>query len=272
MSITADYHLHTNFSTDSDEPMENMVKKAIELGLTEICFTEHHDPNFPFDEHNKEGSFILNTDAYLYDLLKFREKYKDQINILFGVELGMQSHLRRDLAVYAKSYDFDFIIASVHVLDGKDPYFRDDFKELTDEELYRKYFTEVLNCLKIFSNFDVLGHLDYIVRYGYQKDKDYSYDKYKDCIDPILEKIIDMEKAIEVNTGSLAKSMSNPNPCADIIKRYRELGGEIVTIGSDSHSSSNIAYGFDKVSELLKDCGFKYYATYEKRYAQMHRL
>lgn len=272
MSIKADFHVHSEFSTDSHEKMENMINKGIELGLNTICFTEHHDIDFPPIIDDQENAFILNTDSYLYDLLALRHKYEDKINVLFGVELGMQPHLRRELAVYAKSYDFDFIIASVHIMDRKDPYVRDSFSDLTDEELYRRYFKEVLDDLKICSNFDVLGHLDYVVRYGYEKDKDYSYSKYKDCIDPILEKIIDMEKAIELNTGAIRHNMKELNPCMDILKRYRELGGEIITVGSDAHEAKYLADGFSRAEQVLKDCGFKYYCTFEKRIAEFHKL
>ena len=272
MAITADFHLHTEHSTDSDEPMENMILKAIDLGLTNICFTEHHDPDFPYDEHNPEGSFQLNLDSYLYDLLILRDKYKDKIKVTLGVELGMQPHLGPLLDRYAASCDFDFIIGSVHIMDRKDPYFRDDFKDLTDEELYRRYFEEVLKDINAFSKFDTLGHLDYIVRYGYEKDKDYSYDKYKDVIDPILIKLTDMGRALELNTGAIRNNMKELNPCMDILKRYRKLGGELITVGSDAHDASHIADGFDRAEKVLLDCGFTHYATFERRMPIFHKL
>ncbi|MCQ2080563.1 MAG: histidinol-phosphatase HisJ family protein [Lachnospiraceae bacterium] len=272
MSIKSDYHMHSNHSSDSDEAMENMILKSIDLGLDSICFTEHHDIDYPVSDRDPEGTFILNTDSYLYDLIRLRSKYEDKIKVMFGVEIGMQKHLRRELAVYAKSYDFDFIIGSKHLLDQKDPYYRDNLKDMTDEEMYREYFKEMLEDLKVFNNFDVLGHLDYVIRYGYEKDKDYSYDKYKDVIDPVLAKLIDMEKGLEVNTGGLKYGLRETNPGKDILKRYRELGGEIVTIGSDAHSVEYISYEFEKARDLLLDCGFSYYSTFEKRVAEYHRL
>lgn len=274
MSIKSDFHVHSTFSGDAHDSMEDMIKKGIEMGLTSICFTEHQDIDYDYKlNEEEEGLFDLNTDAYLYDLLKLRAKYASDINVLFGVEIGVQPHLRRELALYAKAYDFDFIIASAHLIDGYDPYnkvFKDTFP--SDEENYRNYFKTILEDLKVFSNFDVFGHLDYIVRVGNTKDQFYSYDKYKDVIDPILTKLIDMEKGIEINTGSLRKGMRETNPCKDIIKKYRELGGEIITIGSDAHSIDELAYRVDQAGEILKECGFKYYATFEKRVAEMHKL
>ncbi len=274
MSIKSDFHVHSTFSGDAHDSMEDMIKKGIEMGLTSICFTEHQDIDYDYKlNEEEEGLFDLNTDAYLYDLLKLRAKYASDINVLFGVEIGVQPHLRRELALYAKAYDFDFIIASAHLIDGYDPYnkvFKDAFP--SDEENYRNYFKTILEDLKVFSNFDVFGHLDYIVRVGNTKDQFYSYDKYKDVIDPILTKLIDMEKGIEINTGALRKGMRETNPCKDIIKKYRELGGEIITIGSDAHSIDELAYRVDQAGEILKECGFKYYATFEKRVAEMHKL
>lgn len=273
MSIKSDYHIHSHHSADSEELMENHIKKAIELGFNELCFTEHHDIDFHGLTPADDDSFSLNTDSYLYELLLLRNKYADQIKVHFGVELGIQPHLRRELAVYAKSYDFDYIIGSVHMLNKKDPYYRKElFNDLTDEELYTAYFKELYEGLKVFSNFDVLGHLDYIVRYGFNKDAEYSYEKYKDLIDPILEFIIENEKGLEINTNGLRAGMSQPNPCSDILKKYRSMGGEIITIGSDAHEATSLGYKFDVAENILKECGFKYYTTFEKRVAEYHKL
>lgn len=272
MPIKADYHFHSHHSGDSEELMENHIKKALELGFNSICFTEHHDIDFHGLDSKDDHFFELNTDSYLYELLNLRNKYYGQIDILFGVELGIQPHLRRELAIYSKSQDFDFIIASVHMMDHKDPYYRQLFDEYEDEEYFRMYFKEMYESLKIFSNFDVLGHLDYIVRYGKNMDKDYSYDKYKDLIDPILEKIIDMEKGLELNTAPIAKGFRSPNPCIEILKKYKDLGGEIITIGSDAHKAADLGANFNIAEDMLKECGFKYYTTFQNRVAEFHRL
>ena len=111
-----------------------------------------------------------------------------------------------------------------------------------------------------------------MVRYGPDKDKGYSYEAYRDIFDRILEQLISMEKGIEINTAGLAKGMREPNPCIGVIKRYRELGGEIITTGSDAHVPAQIAYAFDRAADILKDCGFKYYTTFEKRSPSFHKL
>ncbi len=272
MPITADCHLHTSFSGDSKTPMETMILKGIDLGLTHMCFTEHQDFEFPITEETPEGFFDLNTDAYLYDLIRYREKYKDKIKILFGVELGLQPHLTRKISAFAKSYDFDFIIGSTHVCNGIDPYCPAFYEGKTEEQAYGEYFQSIIDNTKKFSNFDVYGHLDYVVRYGPNRDRDHSYAKYQDYFDTMLKLLIENGKGIEVNTGGVKKGLRELHPITDVIKRYRELGGEIITIGSDSHEDIHIADAFPRAAEILKYCGFKYYTVFEKRTPEFFRI
>ncbi|MDE7428670.1 MAG: histidinol-phosphatase HisJ family protein, partial [Lachnospiraceae bacterium] len=195
-----------------------------------------------------------------------------KITLLFGIELGLQPHLSKRNAAFAKAHDYDFIIGSSHLCNGKDPYYASFYEGRSQEEAYREYFESILENLKVYSNFDVYGHLDYVVRYGPQKDEGYSYELYRELFDKILTKLIDMGRGIEVNTGGLAKGMRDVHPCSGILKRYRELGGEIVTVGSDAHVTGLIAHAFDRAGEILKDCGFRYYAVYEKRQPVFHKL
>lgn len=271
MAITADFHLHSSHSGDSDAPMEAMIQSAISKGLTHMCFTEHMDLNFPITDENPAGIFEVNTDSYLYDLIKYKEKYASQINISFGIELGLQASIARDIAIYSKAYDFDFIIGSSHIANGKDPYYPAYYEGRTEEEAYREYFRSIIDNIKKISNYDVYGHLDYVVRYGPNKDKYYSYEKYKDLFDEILSLLLEKEKGIEINTSSIKKGM-NPHPCMEVIKRYRELGGEIITVGSDAHAPEHVASDFNRAAEILTECGFKYYTIFQNRMPEFKRI
>lgn len=271
MAIKADYHMHSSFSGDSNAPMEDMAKRALELGLTHICLTEHYDPDYVYD-FGEEGMFELNTDSYLYELLKVKNKYAGQIEIGFGVELGLQPHLKKQLALYAKSYDFDFIIGSSHICNRKDPYYPDFFEGRSEDKAHHEYFEAVLECVKSLPYFDVYGHLDYVVRYEPTKNDGYTYQKHSDVFDSILTTLIDNEKGLEVNTGGFRSGLNQPNPCADILKRYRELGGEIITVGSDAHEPKDIAADFDKVCDILKECGFRYYCVFRNRIPEYLKL
>ncbi len=272
MPIQADCHLHSSFSGDSDASMEEMVLQGISQGLSTMCFTEHNDFGYPDYPGFKGDSFLLNVDSYLYDLARLKEKYAGKIRLLFGVELGLQPEVVRQNAVFAKSHEFDFIIGSSHICHGRDPYYPDFFEGRGDESAYREYFESILENIRKFSNFDVYGHLDYVVRYGQTRDSEYAYEKYSDILDEILRQLLDKGKGIELNTGGIKSGMRDFHPCSAILKRYRQLGGEIITIGSDSHNAEDIASCFTRAAEALKACGFEYYCIFEKRTPEFHRL
>jgi histidinol-phosphatase (PHP family) len=267
MAIKVDFHVHSDFSGDSNAPMEEMIKKSIDLGLTHVCMTEHYDPDYVYLP-GEEGMFELNTDSYLYELLKLKKKYENEIYVGFGVELGLQPHLKKLLSDYTETHNFDFIIGSSHICNRKDPYYPEFFEGRNEDEAHHEYFESVLECIKLLPYFDVYGHIDYVVRYGPTKNEKYTYDKHSDVFDSILLHLIASGKGIEVNTGGFRSGLNQPNPCIDIIKRYKELGGEIITIGSDAHKSEDIASEFDRTSEILKACGFKYYCIFKSRIPQ----
>lgn len=259
----ADQHLHCHFSGDSDTPPEKQIEKALSLGMTHICFTDHHDHDVISDI-----DFSLDFAPYFSTINSLREKYSDKLNICCGVELGLQPHLKDYCEELVKKYPFDFVIGSVHFVDGLDPYY-DEYFSTHPDNAYERYFETVYDAAKNQSCFDSLGHLDYIVRYGSRHGLDYSYKKYADLLDPILKVIIEKGIALECNTGGLSRGLSEPNPCRDILLRYREMGGELITLGSDAHSPETLGYAFDECGKLLKECGFKYYALYNDRKAQL---
>ena len=134
-----------------------------------------------------------------------------------------------------------------------------------EKEAYEEYFSSILENLEAFSDFDAYGHIDYVVRQGPDKNKNYNYATYAEVLDEILKMLIRMDKALEVNTAGFKYGLGHPNPHEDILKRYRELGGEIVTIGSDAHAPERIAADFDRTCSILKKCGFRYHAIFRKR-------
>lgn len=259
--MKADFHMHTSFSTDSDTEPEKMVEKAIAFGLDTICFTDHQDFDFPGGEH----LFVFDTEAYFDKLRKLQVLYQKKIEIRIGVEIGLQPHLGEAYEKYVSSYPFDFVIGSVHVVDRLDPYDGVFFEGKTDTNAYRQAFVETLKDIKAVEDFDVLGHIDYIVRYGKEKAENYSYAKFSDEIDEILKYLILHGKGIELNTAGLKYGLGFCHPHPDILKRYRELGGEIITIGADGHKPEHIAYDFEKVRFLLQEIGFKYYTEFKER-------
>lgn len=270
--IYSDYHMHTSFSTDSDTPPWEMVEGAITKGLESICITDHYDADYPYYEDLGEDAFLFDPGEYIQTLRILQREYAEQIHIQIGIELGLQPHLGSFYQNLTKSYPFDFVIGSVHLIGGKDPYYREQLGNVPDRDLYRKAFETTLENLECNKAFDVLGHIDYVVRYGADKEKEYVLREYADILDEILKKTIYLGKGIELNTAGLRYGLPFCNPHPEILKRYRELGGEIITIGADGHKPVHIAYAFECAGDILRDCGFKYYTEYKARRAIFKQL
>lgn len=254
--MISDFHLHTCFSADCETPVRSQVEQAVRLGMRAVCITDHFDMDFP------GGEFQLDTPAYVEKIQSLQREYQGRISLRLGVELGLQKHLGQRLAAYIEEYPFDFVIGSMHLLHGKDPYDGELFQGRTDREVYQEYFEATLENIKRCSGFQVLGHLDYVVRYGKSQGKEYSYEAFSDILDEILRALVDRGIGLEVNTGGLKYGLGYPNPHPQVLKRYRELGGEIVTVGSDAHEPQSLGGWFREAGALLRECGFSYYAEF----------
>ena len=266
--IQADMHMHTWFSTDSEACPRDMADEAVRKGLKTICFTDHFDKDDL--EWGEEG--IFDVDAYFVEMQKLQEEYAGKLNIRIGIELGLRTYLKDYYEELTKKYPFDFVIGSVHNVPYKkdaegnilytDPAAEKLFTDRTDKEAHRLMMETTLENVRTSDCFQTLGHLDYVVRYGKSREKEYSYTDYADIIDEILKLLIEKEKGLEVNSAGLKYGLPFAHPHPDVLKRYRELGGEIITIGADAHKPEHIAYDFAKVEEILKSCGFKYYTEF----------
>lgn len=266
--IQADMHMHTWFSTDSEACPRDMADEAVRKGLKTICFTDHFDKDDL--EWGEEG--IFDVDAYFVEMQKLQEEYAGKLNIRIGIELGLRTYLKDYYEELTKKYPFDFVIGSVHNVPYKkdaegnilytDPAAEKLFTDRTDKKAYRLMMETTLENVRTSDCFQTLGHLDYVVRYGKSREKEYSYTDYADIIDEILKLLIEKEKGLEVNSAGLKYGLPFAHPHPDVLKRYRELGGEIITIGADAHKQEHIAYDFAKAEEILKSCGFKYYTEF----------
>ena len=244
-----DTHLHTAFSEDCSTPPEEVIKAAVRLGMKEICITDHYDRDFPFE------GWIFDPDGYFRTLLPLKEKYRDMIDVHIGIEIGLQPHLKSFYGEFLKAYPFEFVIGSIHVLQGDDPYFRDRY-DCTDEEYYREFFKYTLECVKVCAGiFDTMGHLDYVLRYGYHGSEEYSYERFSEYIEPVLEILKENETALEINTGAIKYGKDIIHPEEAIVRKYLEKGGRKFTVGSDAHRPQDVGRGFDKASRYLESFG-----------------
>ena len=283
--MLADYHVHTEFSNDSIYPMEEVVKDAISLGIKDICFTDHvdygpyrdwDDPRGikyrPGDEGEPEQVALTNVDygKYFSMIEKLREKYKDKIAVKAGMEFGVQTHTIPEYEKLFRSYPFDFIILSIHQA-GDQEFWTNEYQSgRTQQEYNEGYYKELLSVEQNYHNYSVLGHMDLIVRYDSYGV--YPFEKLKPLLTEILKTVIADGKGIEVNTSNHRYGLSDMTPSRDILKLYKELGGTIITIGSDSHKKEHLGAYIDWAKEELRKLGYTQFCTFEKMQPIFHEL
>jgi len=256
----SDYHLHTEFSGDSNQNIEQLVEWGISLGLKEMAITDH----FEYDIVGMTDEFVLDLPKYVDKVLELKYKYKSKINIKLGVEIGSQLHLKDYFERELKDYPMDIIIASSHSIEKVDLYFCKVQEGRTKDQVQDLYFETLLQMVNIYDNFSIVGHLDYVTRYGGEKYRGLNYNRQKDIIDQILRQLIEKGKGIEINTSGFRYKEDRFYPLKDIVKRYFELGGEIISIGSDAHKYKDMVAYFDIAYDYLKYLGINYITTFEK--------
>ncbi len=261
-----DSHMHSSFSPDSQAEPVTMIRQALRDHFSHICFTDH------MEYSHAEEQFELDIPAYIAALRRLKERYEKKIELHIGVELGLEPWLADSFHKLLQQYPFDFVIGSVHVADGLDPCYPEFFQGRTEKEAYEAYFQAVYDNIQAFCEFDILGHLDYVVRYGPNRNRFYTYEKHKEIIDEILRCLIEKGIGLELNTSGFRYGLGHPSPHEDILERYHDLGGEIITIGSDAHSPEYFAYEFTKAQNILKKCGFTYYTYFKERKPRFEKL
>ena len=277
--MIADYHMHTYYSDDSQYEMEKAVKKAIELGLNEICFTDHvdygikleHEDYIRLNEEERKNR-VANVDytRYFEEIRQLQIKYKDRITIKQGMEFGIQTHTIPAFQTLFDRYDFDFIILSCHQVEDKE-FWTQDFQKGRSQQAYNeRYYEEILNVIKVYKDYSVLGHLDLLKRYDLEGE--YPFEKTKDIITEILKIVIADKKGIEINTSSFYYGLKDLMPSKNILKLYHDLGGTILTIGSDSHKEDQVGAHIEEIQEELKKIGFKHICTFDKMKPIFHEL
>ena len=272
--IICDSHIHSEFSSDSSAPLDSIIQKAIQLGIPKICLTDHHDIDFPITP--EDGfDFQLDFDSYFAAIDEIRHRYGDRIDVRSGVELGLMNTVAgkaRDIADKYKN-ELDFIIGSSHLVRGLDPYYPAYYEGRTEIEGIRDYFESILENVTLIDDFDVYGHLDYVVRYCPSGEKIFRMADYNDVLEQIFKIIIPKGKGIEINTGSLYKNMSYAHPHMDILKLYKDMGGEIITVGSDAHKPEYLCYDFETYArDALTSLGYRYYCTFKNRKPEFNPL
>lgn len=283
--MRADYHVHTQFSDDSCYDMEQVVLDAMAMGIDEICFTDHVDYGVKKDwDEPGEMSYrrggpgepekmpLANVDYPLYfdKYRKLKKKYQDRIVLKIGMEFGMQAHTIDRYEKLFAAYPFDFILLSVHEIEDKEFWNQEFQKNRTQQEYIERYYEELRYLVQHYHNYSVLGHLDLITRYD--QAGGYPFERIKPLLEEILQTVIRDGKGIEVNTSSHRYGLQDLTPSREILRLYRELGGRIVTIGSDAHKPEHLGACLEETKRELKALGFTQLCTYERMEPVYHPL
>lgn len=241
-----DTHIHTNFSTDSKMKIEEVLQKIKQENLGAII-TEHMDLNY-----RDSSMFRFNCEDYF----KIYSSYRTD-NLLLGIEIGMNNKFSNEYKNLVKKYPFDYVLGSLHEMYDTDLYEADElYKSKSKRELYEEYFFEMVSCINEHHFIDSLGHIDYICRYAKYEDTEIYYDDYKELIDNVLKAAINKGIVMELNTRRMGNKKSVYN-LLKIYKRFKELGGEFLTIGSDAHSAETIGIHFNVAKEMAEACNLR---------------
>jgi len=254
-----DFHMHSTVSFDAKDTAKDMLAAAEAMGLREICFTDHID-------YTPQMDMVFDTGEYraAYENLQ-SEKVLIRRGMEYGLEPGNQQQLKMDL----KRFPFDFVIGSVHLVQGQDVYLEPYWQGKTYERAIGLFLENTLACVESHEDYDVLGHLTFIAKARANPKRELiAYEAHKALFDEILRQLVRHEKGMEVNTSGV-DLCGGTLPTLDFVRRFHELGGRIVTVGSDAHNCQRVGqYSFQVVQELKKIFG--YVCTFEGRKPIFH--
>lgn len=255
-----DYHMHSKYSFDGTHELKDICETAIERGLSEIAITDHMDIY-----SDKPYSYILDCKNLYRELREIKEQYKDKLKVLVGAEYGQPQANKEEALKFLKDYPLDFIIGSVHNLWNDTDAADYDYKITDYHKIYAGY-TEWLYTLASEYDYDVLGHVTYPSRYIYmQTGIRVDVSQYREIFTDIFKKVIGRGKGIELNMSGIARGLKDTMPDMYLLKLYRDLGGEIITVGSDAHLLEHVGIVTKQGYEILKEAGFQYFTVYDNR-------
>ena len=261
----ADCHIHTNFSFDSDTPIREYCRRAVQLGLDEICITDHYDPD---DRPGME--VLLDLDAYIEEIKK-ADAHFTNLKVSKGIEIGVTCGMADMIQEEMEPRQYDYIINSQHIADGVDIYFDRSIFDAGRSRAYERCLKAQLKLLKCYELWSCIGHIGYFSKYYGREGAMLKHADAPEIIDEILKTVIKKGKGIEVNTSGYMET-GGMLPPLEIVKRYRELGGEVVTVGSDCHVLGRLFDRIPQALDVISEAGFKYYTTFKEMTPVFHPI
>lgn len=263
-----DQHLHSRHSFDSEADPARNVEKAIERGLAGLTFTEH------FDVHpNDRKKCTYDDAAYSQTIADLREKYGRDIFVGKGIEICYQPDHMEIILDFLGRHRFDMVMLSIHYFAGRPVHKRTSWEGTTAAEGTRLYLETVLDGVRMCERvkgsgervFDVLGHLDFVKRYTQRFFGDFDVMSHADLVDEILQTCLTADLIPEINTSTLRQDLNETMPGPVVVKRYAELGGKAMSIGSDSHKSDHIGANLDHAVQMLRAAGIDRFAVFREQ-------
>ncbi|MGC4106107.1 MAG: histidinol-phosphatase [Thermomicrobiales bacterium] len=244
-----DYHVHTTRSVDCHTPIEASCEAAIARGVTEITFTDHVD-----FEPADEGYGFYDYAGFMADIDRARDQFGDRLTILAGAEIDFNTRTASEVAAFRGNHEFDFVIGSVHYGEDGEIIFPRYFAGRTLDDVFLPYYENIQAAVES-GLFDTIGHLDLPQRYAPPESGPYVPLRYEAQVRPIFQAIIDRGISFEINTSGLRQAPKSTMPGLDLVRVFAEVGGQTVTIGSDSHVATTIGAGFETAITMLSEAG-----------------
>jgi histidinol-phosphatase (PHP family) len=273
--VLFDNHNHSEFSFDGKRnSVEACARKAHLKGLGGLAFTDHCDFFVPAMKaaHENLVPEVFDVEAQqeeidrVSDILTKECSGRSPLKILKGIEVGMHENHHDDIRRMLSEHSFDQVIASVHYLEDTDPFYGGYYEGKDWKRAYGHYLETIWKEMTWLADFDIMGHFDYVVRYAPYPESCLRHKDFSDILDEMFRYLIYEGKALEINTKSYQTYKGREVMLdIDILKRYRELGGEVISLGSDAHDPDRSGHDFDRYADLLKSLGFRWTAHFEKR-------
>ena len=272
-----DLHTHSSFSPDAESLAEEMCARAEELNLFAYGISDHCDVNFweeISDKNITDFSMYGSGEYSLKSIEKvsaLKEKYPF---LLCGIELGQPLQNKEKAEKIASDSRLDYIIGSQHMNKGLDDFYWLDYDKMDGsqiDKILKDYFVQLLEMCR-WGKFDILGHLTYPLRYICVKGRNVDLKDYEDIIREIFRTVIENGKGIEINCSGLRQEYGKTFPDAEMVKLYKNLGGEIITLGSDAHNCKDLGKGIKAGAEIARNAGFKYIACFRNHQAEFVKI
>lgn len=270
-----DCHTHTRFSVDSDAEITEMIEKARRLGLAAYAVTDHCECNrwyseehYPDEDTYRYYDFGRDFENSVSAVTELKEKYAGKLNLICGIEMGQATHDFEIAEKVVSDSRLDFVIGSMHQLPKTEDFAFIEYGNLSPKDIYdlaERYFLEI-NKLCKWGKFDVLGHLTYILRYlKGSAGIDLDIAPFDEIIADSFKSLVEKGKGIEINTSGLRQKYGDAFPSLKYVKMFRELGGEVLSVGSDAHTVDDLGSGIAEGAEIAKAAGFEYLCYFKER-------